>query len=314
MTMSTVPAAQGKLASPDPDWLDSQYNNRLRVPEFPAILARWQARSEAALKTPGLHLDLAYGSGASDKLDIYPTADAKPAPVAVFIHGGYWRSLSKADHAFVGTGLANIHGGPAPQVCAVVIDYDLCPGSPDAPVTVPDIALQGARALAWVWQHIHRFGGDPRRIQVIGHSAGGHLAAMMMACGWQGLGKALGVALPADLVRQGISISGLHELESIRQCPYLQTSLQLTPTDALRASPAWMPPPRFSKAQSLLAFCGGDESEEFHRHTQLIQQRWGKGRVPVAQALPGLNHFTVLESMLEPRTVLNGWARRLLAC
>ena len=279
-------------------WYDSMYNNGALVPAFPRHVRSWVERSEQARQSGGCVRDVPYGNGQRERMDVFPAANAN-APVLVFIHGGYWRSMAKSESSFVGAALAKA------GACVVVPDYALCPGTPEHPVTVPHIVLQMVHALAWIWRNIARHGGDSSRITVAGHSAGGHLAAMLMACDW----KAFDPTLPTSLVRNGLSISGLHELESIRRTPYLQTSLHLSAADALRASPACLPAPR---AGVLNAVVGGAESPEFLRQNQLIQSAWGRGRVPVCEALDGLNHFSVLDALVEPGTRLNALLRGLL--
>ncbi|MCY7307001.1 MAG: alpha/beta hydrolase [Rhodoferax sp.] len=283
---------------PAPQWYDSMYNNRLLVPEFPQYVARWTEGSAQARRARACHLDIPYGSGAREQLDIFP-ADALYAPVLFFIHGGYWRSLSRSEHSFVGAALARA------GACVVLPSYDLCPGTAKQAVTIPKITMQVVQALAWTWRNVARCGGDPQRITVAGHSAGGHLAATMLACRWQDYAA----DLPGDLVKNALSISGLHELESIRRTPYLQTSLRLTRADATRASPAWMPAPG---AGVLNAVVGGNESAEFRRQNWLIQSSWGSSVVPVCEELAGHNHFSELESLTTPDSHLQGLALRLL--
>ena len=182
----------------------------------------------------------------------------------------------------------------------VLPNYALCPA-----VTIPEITLQMVKALAWTWRHIAQYGGDPSRITVAGHSAGGHLAAMLLACDW----KAVAPDLPADLVKNALSISGLYELEPLMHTPFLQESLRLTPQDALRASPAYLPCP--AKGQ-LYSVAGADESEEFLRQNALIEKAWGAKTVPVCEALPGLNHFSIVEAFAQPGHRLNGLGLQLL--
>lgn len=287
---------------PDPAWLDRQYNNRALVPEYGAFFERWALEStKARSRLDGL-IDVAYGHEAGEKLDIFP-AQRKPeqglAPVLVFIHGGYWRSLDKADHSFVASSFVK------KGVCVVVPNYALCPD-----VTIPDIALQMVRALAWVYRHIAVHGGDPDRITVVGHSAGGHLAAMLMACQWPTFAD----DLPESLVKNALSISGLYDLEPLRHTPFLQDSLHLTEADALKVSPAKMPAPMLWEDEwgVLCSVAGGDESAEFLRQNQLIQDTWGCEAVPVAEALPGLNHFSVLDALVNPKHRLHKLALQML--
>ncbi len=285
-----------RSSRPSGEWLDRMYNNRALVPAFAEHLAHWVGASAKARAALHPVLDQPYGDGPAETLDIFRPQGARgPAPVLVFLHGGYWRSLDKAEHSFLAP--AFVRQG----VCVVMPNYALCPA-----VTIPDITLQMVHALAWTWRHIAKHGGDPRRITVAGHSAGGHLAAMMLACQWPRVAP----DLPPTLVRNALSISGLYELEPLRRTPFLKDSLRLSVADARRASPALFPAPAQG---TLYSVAGGDESAEFLRHNALIQQAWGRGRVPVSENLPGLNHFSVLEALADPRHRLHQLAMELLA-
>ena len=276
----------------DPAWLDAQYNNRARVPGYARFLERWAQASALARERLSRRLDLRYGDGPNETLDLFPSPRAN-APVLIFIHGGYWRALDKSDQSFVAPAFV------AAGAMVVLPNYELCPRG-----TIETISLQMARAVAWVWRHAALYGGDPRRIVVAGHSAGGHLAAMMAACDW----KRVGADLPERVLAGSLALSGLFELEPIRHTPFLQDDLRLTPEMAARTSPA-----RFKDPGGVLhAWVGGDESEEFHRQNDLIRQQWGPRTVPVCAAAPGTNHFTVLHELATPDSAVHRSALDLL--
>lgn len=298
----------------DPAWLTAQYNNRARVPGHTEILERWTRDSAAVRNAEPCQLDLAYGASPAERLDVFPAklgvegvgrapggrsrrvpVGAAPAgaPLLVFIHGGWWRFLDKSDHSFVAP--------PYTQAGAVVVvpNYALCPT-----VSMEEIALQMARSLAWCWRHARDLGADPNRIAVAGHSAGGHLAAMMLC----GLWKRLGDDLPADLVKAALSISGVFDLEPIRRTPFLQPDLQLTPASVRRLSPAGFGAP----AGTLRAVAGALESEEFLRHNRLIRRRWGSRAVPVCETIPQADHFTVIDTLTQAGSRLHGLTLQML--
>ncbi|MGJ7527800.1 alpha/beta hydrolase [Variovorax sp. GB1P17] len=286
------------MASYEPAWLEGMYNNLARVKDHLAYFERWARESAKARDTLPSRIDLPYGDGPNETLDIFP-APVPDAPVLVFIHGGYWRAMDKSQHSFIAPAF-NDRG-----VCVVVPNYALCPGPVEQPVTVPDILLQMVHALAWTWRHVAAYGGDPSRITVAGHSAGGHMAAALLACDW----KAVAPDLPAHLVRNALSISGLYDLRPLQRTPFLENVLHLTDADALRASPALWPAPSRGK---LYAVAGGSESPEFIRHNTMIREAWGQNTVPVCEVLPGLNHFGVVDAIADPAHALHRHAVQLL--
>lgn len=287
------------LPHDDPAWLERMYNNRALVPDHPAYFARWAQESARARVGLPCALDLPYGDDRSETLDVFPAA--RPgSPVLVFVHGGYWRSLDKSEHSFVAPPF--VQAG----ACVVVPNYALCPGAPGRPVSIVSIMRQMEAALAWVWRNIARHGGDPQRITVVGHSAGGHLAALLLTSAWPLME---GADLPEGLVRNALSVSGLHDLTPLMHVPFLQSTLQLTEQQVLQASPALLPAPQ----QGLLhAAVGGDESEEFLRQCRLIQEAWGTRAVPRCQVLPGLHHFSVVDALARPGHDLHHMALNLL--
>ncbi len=296
-----------------PAWLDAQYNNRARVPEAVQHLQRWAADSATArtqlLATGQAVLDVPYMQhpawpATAQTLDVFtPPAGATPPaggwPVLLFIHGGYWRALDKADHSFIAPPWVAPGGGHGAIV--VVPNYALCPA-----VRVSDITAQMQQAVAWVWQHIAGHGGNPARITVVGHSAGGHVVGMLLSTPlnqWQALGVNTheGASSAFFSLRHGVSISGLFDLAPIGQTPFL-ADLGLTPEEAHAQSPIHRP----HTGGVLTAVVGGDESEEFLRQNTLLRQAWGDAAAPVAEVLPGLNHFSVLEELVKPGSCLGG--------
>jgi arylformamidase len=281
----------------EPAWLEAQYNNRARVADHAAVFARWAAASALVRQSSPCVLDVPYGdgAGAGETLDVFPAVAAVgPAPVLVFIHGGYWRSLDKAEHSFIAPSF-NADGA-----LVVVPNYALCPA-----VDIDHIVMQLAKAVAWVWHHAAEYGGDPSRIALVGHSAGGHLATMLLSCRW----KQLDDALPAQPLAGALSISGLYDLEPLRHAPFVQADLKLTPASVKRLSPAFFPRPKGCK---LYAAVGLDESDEFLRQNLLIRDVWGPTAVPVCETVPAANHFTVLNGLADPAGRLHAQAQRLL--
>ncbi|MES2887158.1 MAG: alpha/beta hydrolase [Pseudomonadota bacterium] len=276
----------------DPAWLNAQYDNRARFPSYALVLDRWARASATACEGLSRRLDVAYGDGPNETLDIFPAPHAD-APVMVFIHGGWWRALDKRQHAFVAPSFVDA------GAMVVVPNHALCPA-----VTIEQIVMQLVKALAWVYRHAALYGGDTRRIVVVGHSAGGHLASMLLSCRWQAVAR----DLPPDLVRAALSISGLFDLEPVRQTPFLQADLKLTAASARKLSPVHFPPP----AGPLFSVVGGLESEEHQRQSQLPREVWGPRAVPVCEVLPGVDHYDVMHELVDPGCHLHGWALELL--
>ncbi|MEQ1807548.1 MAG: alpha/beta hydrolase [Burkholderiaceae bacterium] len=280
------------MTSLDPDWLDRQYNNRALVPEHGEIFERWSRASALAREKSVCQIDLRYASGPNETLDVF-VPRIENAPILVFIHGGYWRSLDKRDVSFVAPSF--VQDG----AMVVVPNYALCPA-----VTIDEMTLQLVRSIEWVYRHAASYGADPARIVVVGHSAGGHLAAMMLSCLWSKVAR----DLPADLVKSAMAISGMFDLEPIRHTPFLMNDLRLTADSALRLSPATFPTPR----GVLHVTVGAQESDEFLRQSDLIRSRWGEASVPVCERIAQTNHFTVLHDFADSRGRQHELALQLL--
>jgi arylformamidase len=271
------------MAALDDDWFEAQYNARAAVPEFPAIFARGEAASRRARLDLPCYLDVAYGEGDLETVDIFPGVGASRG-VLSFIHGGYWRSRDKADFSL----LARAY---CPSGLTVVIpNYALCPT-----VTIEHIIRQMLKAHAWIFRHIGDYGGNADRVVVSGHSAGGHLAAMMAACEWNRYQP----RLPADLVKGVLAVSGLYDLMPLRRTS-MNADLRLDENAARVASPVTYYP---SHALPVVTAVGADESAEFRRQSQLLASHWPHcSRASIT--LPGANHFTIVERLAERNGML----------
>ena len=288
MTLTVLPRAS-RL---DPTWLDSEYDVSARHPELPEIEARWQTASALVQRLESWRRDVRYGPGDNETMDIYPSSRAG-SPVLVFIHGGYWRGSDKSLHGFLAPAFTSA------GALVVMPDHALCPT-----VGIEHIVLQLTRCLAWVHAHAALYGGDPSRIVVAGHSAGGHLASMLLSCRWRDVDP----SLPAQLVSGALAISGLYDLEPLRHAPFLKDDIRLTPASVKRLSTAFFPRPR----KPLATAVGGDETAEFKRQAALIRDQWGPTSVPVCETIPNANHFTILHNLADPNGRLHRHALALL--
>lgn len=288
--MSETPAASSGpilFGGYDQAALDAQYNNRAAVPGFADIVAAWQSDSEATRSALKGHLDVAYGEGPRAKMDIFPAAgDASgQAPVLVFIHGGYWQALDKSVFSCVAP--AYVKAG----ISVVTLGYPLCPD-----VTMGGIVAHCRAALLWLSGNIGDYGCDPTRLFLAGHSAGGHLSALLAATDWAAEGGA------ANLLKGVIPLSGLYELEPIR-LSYLNEALHLTAEDARLYAPRHQ---RTRISCPMLLAVGGGETDEFLRQQRdYAAYLETQGLTPQTLELEGLNHFTLVDALRSPGTLLS---------
>jgi arylformamidase len=270
--------------------LDAQYNLRAAVPEHPAYFRSWAERSAAARERLDGHLDLAYGDHPKQVLDYFP-APENAAPVLAFIHGGYWQALDKSDFSF-----------PAPAwvergVSFASINYPLAPEA-----GIPEILESCRAAVLWLWHNAYSLGADRARIFLAGHSAGGHLATLLLATDWTSFG-----ALPADLVKGAASVSGVYDLEPIR-LSYQNPVLKLDAGTARAMSPIHARPPQ---GRPLLLAVGGAETPEFLRQQDEFAAAWkAAGAAPAATVLEGLNHYAAVGCLAEPQSPVFQWLQR----
>ena len=296
----TLPILQHEFAGDDAArdaYYSRQYNARADIADHPQIFERWaQASAEARIQRGAAGtalLDMPYGESAGERLDFFPTAQPG-APLLVFIHGGWWRSLDKSDFSFIAPAFN------AAGVNVAVTNYTLAPA-----VDIEEITLQQVRAMAWLYRNGRGFGADISRIVVAGHSAGAHLSAMMMAAQW----PAFEADLPPDLVKAGVLFSGIYDLAPVQHADFVNGDLQLTPERIGPLSPACMDQ---AHPTPFITAVGGLESDEFKRQNGLLASAWHgshAGDIPLPQA----NHLTICDALTGPGQPLFDATCRLIA-
>ena len=275
------------MTAPDVDF-EVEYNNRARVPEHPAHMAAW-VRDAAAWRgaQQGRWRVIRYGSGARHTIDFFPARDE--GPIVVFIHGGYWQALDPSSFSHLAAGL-HAHG-----IDVAMPSYDLCPE-----VSVADIIAQMQRAT----RELARLG---RPLVMSGHSAGGHLAACMMATDW----RKLDPSLPQDLITKTYAISGLFDLRPLVQTS-LNRALRLDQASADASSPVLWPAPSHGVLDAVV---GERESAEYHRQSRQMAERWGgcSGIATRYESIAGTDHFTVIAPLADPHSAMTQRLKQLAA-
>ncbi len=276
----------------DAAYYESRYNNRAAVPEFQSHFDRWAQASAAARRELDVELDVPYGDDRMETMDIFrPKGEARA--LLMFIHGGYWRSLDKKDHSFVAR--------PFVEAGAAVanINYSLCPS-----VRIEDIVLQCLKAGAWLYRNAAEVGAPRNRIFVAGHSAGGHLTAMCLAAQWPRYSR----GLPEKVMQGGMPISGLYDLTELCLTPSINVDLRLNEADAIKSSPAFMPPATRAPVHLVV---GGREIDGFRYQHGLLGERWG---AVVAENIVTAedNHFTILDAFADPANAVCRGALRMM--
>ena len=274
------------------DFVEREYNLRQAFPDHPQWFARWSAESAAARSRLDSRLDVRYGSGPKQTLDLFPAES--PRGVLLFIHGGYWRALDKDDHSFVAPAFVDQGVG------VVVINYDLCPN-----VSIARIVEECRQAVAWLWREGRSQGVPVERLFIAGHSAGGHLVAMLYATDWRRYG------VPVDAIRGGLSISGVFDLEPLIQVSF-NADLKLDNGKARAMSPIHC---TAEVRAPLLLAVGSGETSEFSRQSWLLWERWPECRPAAAHSplfIAGRHHYSVMSELGDRNSELTGAALKML--
>ena len=270
-----------------PEALELEFNPRAVARNLDERLAASAAASAETRARLDCVLDVRYGPGAKETLDIFPAADsgARPgAPVHLFIHGGYWRAMDKSDYSFIADAFQ-----PA-GATTVVINYDLCPT-----VTLDTIVEQSNRSIAWTFRNIAEYGGDPERLYVSGNSAGGHLTAMALAHDWEAEG------LPVDIIKGAAPITGVFDCEPVLDIT-VNEEVRLEPEAARRLSPLRNPPRR---ALPLLVAVGGAEPRLWIEMSEDYAALCRKHGIDCEyMEMPDHDHFDISRAVGDPESPL----------
>ena len=259
--------------------LDKAYDVEASVPDFMVYARQFVEGSASVRRQLPHHREIRFGPTVDEYADIFP-ASRRGAPVMIFIHGGYWRMLSASDFSFVAKAFADA------DVTVVIANYALCPK-----VSISEITRQMQALVAWTFENIADYNGDPENIFVSGHSAGGHLGAMCALTDW-----AQAYGLPHNLIKGVIPVSGLFDLEPI-QHTYLQPDLNIRPEDIRDCSPIT----RIRQVTTpMLVTYGSEEPSEFSRHSEEFITAWKKvGNRAHFFSQIGRNHFTAITDLAE---------------
>ncbi|MEP7320809.1 MAG: alpha/beta hydrolase fold domain-containing protein [Saprospiraceae bacterium] len=259
--------------------LNHQYNNSELVPHFQQYYDLWAQLNRDVISEYTMITDIPYGPGYNHKLDIYP-AYIKHAPTMIFIHGGYWQKMDRSDFRFIATAFVPYN------INTIIIGYPLAPA-----VGLDEIISSVRHALTWIHHHVEEYGGDADSLYLCGHSAGGHLAAMMMTRKFK----------PDDIDLKGVyALSGLYNLIPI-QLSHVNGPMGMDEAISLRCSPIQYIPDNIA----LTLAVGGDESEEYHCQMKDLFNTWTPHHKNLkTMVLPGVNHFSILSELINPESIL----------
>jgi len=258
--------------------INEEYNAVLSVDNLGMYIEQDLTRSKETRDELKCFENIPYGSSEDETLDVYSSNDMN-SPVVVFIHGGYWKSLSNKDFSFVAKGLVE------KGFTVVLTNYSLCPK-----VSIPEITKQNCSAIEWVYNNSHKYNGNNQKIFVCGHSAGGHQAAMLALYNWNDFD------LPNDVIKGCIAISGIFDLSPLK-FSWLQTEINLTEKIILDQSPFLIT--SLNCPQTMLVV-GEEESIEFKRQSSDYADKLrDNGNNAQLYFSTKKNHFSVVQDLYQ---------------
>ena len=270
----------------DKESLDRQYNNRLNAPDHEIHIERWENLSKEVEKKYSVIKDITYGEDSHEKLTIFPSPEPN-AKTLVFIHGGYWYKHIASDFYLIAEAFR------AYGFTTVLIDYPLMPE-----YTMNQLVLSCRKAILWLCQYLPKYNSNPDQMYVSGHSAGAHLAVMMMTTKWSQFNS----VLKDDAIKGVCAISGLYNLIPIQLC-YINEILKMDKETALLNSPVQLLPETHCP---LVLAVGASETAEYLSQSRELSELWTKQNLRIELIeIAGLNHFSILETMLIPSSALH---------
>ena len=270
--------------------LNNQYNIRLHVPDFEKYFQRWETLSSETRKKLPVIKDIFYGDNERECLDVFPSA--KPnSKTLIFIHGGYWHLFDKTKFHFVAEAFY------ADDVTTVMINYPLAPAA-----TIDEMVTSCRKAMLWLHENLSQFNGDRQQVYIVGHSAGAHLAAMIIEKEWIEKNA-------ANFIKGVCLLSGIFNLLPV-QLLQLNSVLNISNEIAARNSPVQLTPDEDCK---LLVCVGEDETSEFKSQSTELYNRWKEGNKSIEfLELPGTNHYFIIEMLLNKASELHKAMRKMM--
>ncbi len=284
-TLTEQLAAEGQWPR---EQLDIDYNARATVGDRFADEMRTYRETSDEVRARWLsHADIVYDDDSGQTLDIFGVDPAGALrPVFLFIHGGYWRALSKYDSAMM-AGMLSQEG-----ITTAVIDYRLSPE-----VSLAEIVREVRAALAFLWKNGRDYGIDAECIHIGGSSAGAHLAGMLLARGWHGT-----FGVPEDVVKSALPMSGLFDLAPIA-ASFAQEWLSLDAQYTAELSPIRHVPD--IGCPTVIAWAEG-EAPGFKRQSKAFAEAWSNAsKATRVLEVPGRNHFDILMELRDGNTALS---------
>lgn len=274
--------------------LDNEYNPRVSIPDFADFFSRWKSEASDARAALQGRLNVRYGDSPAETLDFFP-APGRRSPLLIFLHGGYWRALDKSDFSWIAPPYV------AAGIAVAIVNYGLLPST-----TLAEIVRQARRACVWLYRHGAELGLDTERFICSGHSAGGHLTAMMLATVW----PAVSTDMPQRLLAAGLTLSGLFDVTPLTRAPFLCRDLQLDEDQARGLSPAFL---RWHNEAPLIRAVGALETAEFHRQSVLMERHWPRACTQPLIRVPGAHHLSVCDELVSANGPLWGAVQTVLA-